>query len=89
VNSSDDGTLRRTPRAPATSSELRRRTATNDGVEQCTGELERWDAWVGGRKERGSAAFYREQEGEKESAREFMRAFVGLQVPSIRRFHGE
>jgi hypothetical protein len=22
--------------------ELRRRTATNDGVEQCTGELERW-----------------------------------------------
>jgi hypothetical protein len=35
--------LRRTPRTPATSGELRRRTATNDGVEQCTGELERWD----------------------------------------------
>jgi hypothetical protein len=43
VNSGDDGTLWRTPRAPATSGELRRRTATNDGVEQCTGELERWD----------------------------------------------
>jgi hypothetical protein len=31
--------------APATNCglrELRRRTATNDGVEKCTGELERW-----------------------------------------------
>jgi hypothetical protein len=31
--------------APATnygSGELRRRTATNDGVKQCTGELEKW-----------------------------------------------
>jgi hypothetical protein len=31
--------------APATNCglrELRRRTATNNGVEQCTGELEKW-----------------------------------------------
>jgi hypothetical protein len=31
--------------APATNCEIRehrRRTATNDGVEQCTSELERW-----------------------------------------------
>jgi hypothetical protein len=31
-------------------------------------------AWVGRRKERVSAAFYREQEGEKESTRERKRA---------------
>jgi hypothetical protein len=52
--------------APATNyglRELRRRTATNDGVEQCTGELERWGEL--GRQEKGErrAAFYREQEG--------------------------
>jgi hypothetical protein len=46
--------------------ELRRRT-TNDNSDE-RGELERERrVWVGGRRERGSAAFYREQEGEDRS----------------------
>jgi hypothetical protein len=62
-----------------------RRTATNDGVEQCNGELERWGAWVGRREERAlMSPFIERRRGEEESAREVMRC-RRLQMPSIRR----
>jgi hypothetical protein len=67
------GELRRRRHTPANSTgsgNEQRTPATNGNVEQCTGELERWDAWVGGRKERVPAAFYREREVDGWSARE-------------------
>ena len=62
------GELRRRTVTPANYGlrELRRRTATNDGVEQCTREMGR--AWVVRMGERGSA-FYREREVDARSSR--------------------
>jgi hypothetical protein len=61
------------------SGELRRRTTTNDGVELCTGELERWGAWVGRRGERALLFPFieRGREREEKSARELQWGAVG------------